>query len=119
MTRVVPASEEMVRRLYGETPRKSWRAVAVVDGDDVLGIGGLYLDGPRWVLFSNMRKDVRQSLVKYRRELLRTCWALLAIAGRNNLPVHAIADPEIEGSDRLLAHLGFSHVDQGVWQWRP
>lgn len=109
----------MVLSLYGEPPRKSWRAVAVVDGEDVLGIGGLYLDGPRWVLFSNMRKDVQASLMKYRRELLRTCWALLAIAGRKNMPVHAVPDPEVEGSERLLQHLGFAHVDRGVWQWQP
>jgi len=118
MRRVVPATEEMIRRFYGAPSAKSWRALAVVDGDEVLGIGGIYLDGPRWVLFSNMREDVQASLKKYRRELLRVCWALLGIASRKKLPVQALADPEIVGSDRLLAHLGFVHIDRGVWQWR-
>ena len=33
------------------------------------------------------------------------------------LPVYAEADPEIAGSDVLLKHLGFEHLDGDIYQW--
>lgn len=110
---VIPATAEVIRRFYGSAPTRTQMAVAVVDGDRVLGVGGVYLDGPRWVMFSDMTDDLRQK----KRTLVRAVRAVQAMISRRTIPVVALADPQIPGSDVLLRHMGAEHVSDGVYAW--
>ena len=39
----------------------------------------------------------------------------LALARNYKMPIYAIADPEIKGSEHLLIHLGFTHFKDAIW----
>lgn len=113
MITVAYASEQDVAANYGAPQDRTVRAVAFKRGAEVLGIAGLYLDGGRMVLFSDMRDEVRAAP----RALVKAYRTLLGIAGRTGLAVHAIPDPGIEAAPRFLEHMGFRYLDQGVYEW--
>lgn len=110
---VIPATAEVIHRFYGAAPTRTQMAVAVVSGERVLGVGGVYLDGPRWVMFSDMTDELRQS----KRVLVRAVRSVQAMIARRTIPVVALADPQIPGSDILLRHMGAEHVSDGVYTW--
>lgn len=108
------ATPEDVVRNYGAPADRTVRALAFKDGERVVGCAGLYLDGGRLVLFSDMQDDVR----KAPRALVKAYRTLLAIASRIGLVVHAVPSPGIEASVRFLEHMGFRHITLGVYEWR-
>lgn len=116
MTEIVYATAEMMRGF--KVPQRTSRAIAIVEGDEVCAIGGLYPDRGSWVVFSEMSEGFRKNIMKHRRVLLRAARCLLAIAAKREMAVTALADPDIAGSSRLLEHLGFEHAHSGVWVWQ-
>ena len=70
-------------------------------------------------MFSDMRPEVRVQLKNHRRILILAARRVMAIACRRRIPVRALADPDVEGSEALLKHFGFSPLAQGVWEWAP
>ena len=48
--------------------------------------------------------------------MIRGIRAVMEMVG--NLPVHALADPEIEGSERLLEHMGFKRLQDRIYEWQ-
>lgn len=117
MIRIVPATAEMFRAIDGEPPARTTRAVAVLDGERVLGVAGLYPDAGRQVLFAGIAQSARAEIGRHKRAIVQCSRVVLGMALRRRLPVHSVADPAIEGSDRLLRHLGFSHLKDGVYEW--
>jgi len=112
---LVPATPALVKKYYGSLSEKSVRAIAVVDGDKVLGIGGVYLDDARQVVFAEITDELRS-----RPRLLLLAWRKLrAIIEKRKLPTHSLADEKVEASGRFLSHLGFSHIERGVYEWQP
>lgn len=111
---IVPATVEMFERFVGEAPQRTVRAVAVVRDDEVLGIAGVCVDKCRLVMFSELSDELK----KNKRAIARGIRALMRIAGRFNLPIYAVADKTIEGSDKLLEHLRFQKTVSGVYVWR-
>ena len=112
---IVPATMEMIRSLHAELP-KTVRAVAAVEGGRVLGIAALYPHDGRLILCGVVAPETRAEMKRHRRSLLRCVWHALAIAVKRGMPVVAIADQDIEGSDRLLLHLGFVPKN-GSYEW--
>lgn len=110
---VIPATADVIQRFYGAPPTRTQMAVAVVDGDRVLGVGGVYLHAGRWVMFSDMTDELRSR----KRALVRAVRAVLAMTRGRSIPVVALADPQIPGSDVLLRHMGAEHVADGVYAW--
>ena len=108
------ATAEDFLKLDGATPKRTGRAIAAVSDDgEVIGIGGVYPDQTRYVMFSNLGEKLKAN----KRDLLK------AIKGMRDLvkdlpymPIIAEADPEICGSETLLKHLGFHHVFGRIWQ---
>ena len=100
---IKPATREMIEQVSGHTLKRNAKALALLEGDTLLGVAGLYLDPESTVLFANMvdpMKDHKRMVIKAYRILLNWC--------RNRgLPVLATACPTIEGSQTLLEHLGF------------
>ena len=113
MIEVVYATRDIVARMQ-DGARHTQRAVAVMDGDTVLGVGGVRVEGERLVMFAEISDALRAN----KRALVRGMRALMKLADRG-IQVHAAADPDIEGSDRLLAHMGFEHAQDEVWVWQP
>lgn len=111
---VIPATAELLRRFYGDAPRRSQKAVVALDGDKVAGVAGVYVDDERLVMFSEMSDEVRAN----KRLMVKGIRAVLKLVERDGLPVHALADQEIEGSDKLLLHMGFTHLQDRIYEWR-
>ena len=112
---IVPATMEMIRSLHADLP-KTVRAIAAVEGERVLGVAALYPQEGCLVLCGVVAPETRAEMKRHRRTLLRCVWTALAIAVRRGMPVVAMADQDIEGSDRLLLHLGFMPKN-GNYQW--
>lgn len=112
MTEIRPATVKHFERLKGTPPPKSARAFAAVRGEDVIGIAGVYRDGPSLVLFSELTDELRHD----KRAGVRLKRAVMPlIAGKL---AYAQADPAIDGSDKLLLHLGFELCHGRTYQWR-
>ena len=116
MTEIMPATAEMIRALHKELPR-TVRAIAAVEDGRVLGIAGLYPQDGYLVLFGAVAPETRAEMCRHKRTLLRIVWEVLGMALRRRTPVVAMADPDIEGSERLLLHLGFMPQNDGSYKW--
>lgn len=112
MIEFVPATPQIIAK-SGARSFKTQRAIAAVDGERILGVGGVYLDGARLVMFCEITDELRQD----KRAMVKATRAMMALADRG-LPVYAQADADIPGSDRLLNHLGFESIRDGVWLWQ-
>jgi hypothetical protein len=112
--RIVPATADLLQRFYGAAPTRSQRAVVAIKDDRVIGVAGVYPDGERAVMFSDLTDELRAD----KRAVVRGIRAVLELASKRDMPVHAWADPKVEGSERLLLHMGFEHLKDRVYQWR-
>lgn len=115
MVRIVPATMELLERFYGEKPVRSQRAIVALKDERIIGVAGIYTDTERSVMFSQMSEECR----KDKRAVVRGIRAVMALAKARAMPVHALADPGIEGSEKLLEHMGFEHLRDGIYQWQP
>lgn len=105
-------------RLAPDWPRPPhWIGLAADDG---AGFGGLYeaVDG-RWWGIARRAPGVRRATT-----LMRAAREMLTVAQAAGVPVHALADPDIDGADRFLARLGFWRTSETieqyeVWLWAP
>lgn len=116
MSELVHATQAMIEQASGQPMRRSTRAVAVIEGERLLGVAGIYRDGERFVMFANTlepMKDHKRIVVRAYRTLFTWCRA-------RGLPVVAAACPAIAGSEILLEHLGFRHVPpHDLYVWTP
>lgn len=112
---IVPATMELLQRFYGEVPKRSQRAVVAIKDDRIIGVAGIYTDDERSVMFSQMTEECRQD----KRTVVRGIRAVMKLAMARAMPVMALADPAIEGSERLLEHMGFVHLKDRIYQWQP
>lgn len=95
-------------------PRHGFHAkVARMDGRTV-GIGGYYVDGSRMVVFLELAPPARSSPITLCRALRQG----MREAAARGLCLQAGIDESVPGAARLLEHLGFARVAQGVFQCR-
>lgn len=110
--KVVPASMDHIRALYDDPPTCSFRGVAVVDGERVLGVAGLYRSDANLAIFSKMTDELRQHprlLIQASRAMLSMCSGV----------VLAYCDTSIEAAPRFLEHWGFQPIGNEVYAWVP
>jgi len=114
--RLVPLAEHHFAALGAELPPKASRGYACVDGDTVYGLFGWYPDRARFVLFGEVGRAARERSETFaiRRAFLSVRDKLAEIT--TSAPVHSLADPDVEGSARLLEHLGFRRVRGDVFE---
>jgi hypothetical protein len=115
MVQIVPATMELLKRFYGEEPKRSQRAVVAIKDDRIIGVAGIYTEKERSVMFSEMSDECR----KDKRTVVKGIRAVMKLASARAMPVMALADPEIEGSEKLLEHMGFAPLKGRVYQWQP
>jgi len=105
--RLVPLAEHHLAALGAPLPPKTSRGYACVSGDTLYGLFCWYPDRHRFVLLAEVNDEQRDTFAIRRAFLLaRTKLGEIATAA----PVHSLADPNVEGSARLLEHLGFRRV---------
>ena len=110
----VPATADLVSRHYaGGWKKGSMYALAVLDGDTLIGIVGIYRDVAGWVMFS----DGDRSRVTSPKFKVRMMKRLLAMADQYNLrPLYAVADEGIESAGRFLEHYGFVRDEGSIYR---
>ena len=110
----VPATAELVARYYAEGWKKgSMYALAVQDGDTLLGLVGIYRDAAGWVMFSDGDRD-RVTSPRFKVQMMKR---LLAIADQYHLtPLYAVADEHIESAGRFLEHYGFVRDEGSIYR---
>ena len=118
MCEIVDASEAMIRAFSPQPMPRTVRAFAAVEGERVLGVTGFYPQNGTLVLFAGIAQDARAEMQRHRRTLIRCARQLMDMVADLGMPACAYADPEIQGSDVLLKHLGFVHSGKGVYKWR-
>ena len=120
MVEIRRSTIEDIKHFFGHRHKNSMRAyTAVLDGEPV-GVAGIYYDGVRIIAFSIANEEARK---KYKFAVYKMAKKVVDILQERNIIAYAIADPEIEGSDKLLRHLGFNYVgpckEGEVYQWNP
>ena len=103
-------------------PPRSGIAYTVFEDEQVIGLGGIYPDRSRYVVYCDIRPDILAVLpftLKYKRALVKAARIVLIQTARSQMPVHAAPDIGIESAESFLSHLGFDELIEGVWQWQP
>lgn len=112
MIAIVPATQALVERFYGGPPPHTARAVVVLDGDEPIGICGLYTGSDRFVFFGEVTDEVRAKP----KAMVRAARAVLEQARGLKAPVHSLADPKVKNAARFLERLGFERVQGDVFR---
>jgi len=110
MRKIEPATRKMVEAFLGEV-KFSQKAFAVVEDGKILGMGGIYIDNTRQILYSKSTEDFKDN----KRLVIQITRKLLEVADKK-LPIHAIADENKDGSEKLLKHFGFYPLKDRLWQ---
>lgn len=111
--RLVPATPEILYKFYGKQPDRTVRAIAGVEGEEVLGIGGYYLTKESAVVFS----EIRPEGMKKKLSIVKATKKVLEMAKKTGLPIYAVPDENIGTACNFLKRLGFVEGYKGVWRW--
>lgn len=96
------ATQEDALAFYGRPPDYSFRGVVAVLDGRVVGIGGVYRDAGRPIVFTDMKDEMRE----HRRARAKAVRIMIELADRHPI-VYAVASPDEPTSGPLLAKLGF------------
>lgn len=116
--RIVPATAEVIAKYYGKHLPLTVRAVAAMEDDDIIGIGGVYFADSSAVLFSDMSERLRRNkrlMIKGIRAINEIISHVIALG----LPLYAKEADGIDGTEILMRHMEFDPVDakEKVWAW--
>lgn len=116
---IVPVTAEHVAQVWDEPAPKTFRGLAVVDGEKTLGVTGIYPDQACFVLVAKIAPEGRERINGGRnlRTLMIAARRVLKLASRWQMPVHAVPDPGIPGATNMLKHLGFAPYFKDTWSW--
>ena len=106
-----PATRKDIETFYGPNCKWTFRACAARLGDETLGVGGIYYEGPHIIAFSSFKPE----LDKYPVAKVRGIKKIMEIVGDRE--VYAIASEQYPGSGKLLERLGFEHIGERLYAW--
>lgn len=117
--RTVPVTAAHIEALGGARPTMTIWGLTVVDGERPLGVAAIYPGPASLMLIARIGDEGRTRLagVAGKRALLAAAREMLTTAERRRMPIYAVADPDIPGSDRLLTHLGFKPYHKETYKW--
>lgn len=107
-----PATGQDIKKFYPDL-RHTFRAWVAEDETGVLGIGGVYYDGPYIIAFSRFEPG----LEKYPLGKARGLKKIMEIVKDRHCI--AIADEKFRDAPGLLERIGFKHVEGRVYKWTP
>ena len=110
MVELLPATQDLVERYYGKRPLMSMRGVVAVEDGVPIGLGGVYRDQNRMVVFCEMKPAAK----KYRKHILMAARLVLKLAYEYD-ELRAVASPDEPTAVRFLGHLGFRHEVADVY----
>jgi len=93
---------------YGKMPSNSFKGIVAVEGDKVIGIGGLFYTKDGLIAFSEMKPEMR----KHKKVLVKGIRMIMNMVKNADTPVYAVANDKEPTAQRLLERLGF--VNTGV-----
>jgi len=114
---ILPATPNAVTELLGKPMTMTTRSFLVYDGDRAIAMIGLYKERTRLLLFSYIKPDVQNNMKPYKRAVIMAYRKVMEVAKAQNLPVVSWADDRVDGSDRLLEHMGFDKLYGRVYEW--
>ena len=114
---ILPATPMTLREFYDDKICHTQRAYIVFEDGEPIAVFGIYLEKSRMVLFSDIRPDIRDKLDEYKRVIVQCVRKTQQLIKNSAVPVSALADPEHEGSNTLLEHVGLTHIQGGVYKW--
>ena len=88
---------------YGKMPSNSFKGIVAVEGDKVIGIGGLFYTKDGLIAFSDMKPEMRQ----YKKALVKGCRMIMDMVKNADTPVYAVANDKEPTATNLLERLGF------------
>ncbi len=97
----------------GVVPARGGRWLAVLQGERLLGVGGIVPAGAMWVASCRIQPEARQNLRAHRRALLEAARRVLELAQSRKMPVYAEPEAGIQTAGAFLAHLGFTRHPAG------
>lgn len=98
----------------GVVPARGGRWLAVLQGERLLGVGGIVPVGAMWVASCRIQPELRA----HRRALLKAARRVLELAQSRKMPVYAEPEAGIQTAGAFLAHLGFTrHPAGGYVRW--
>lgn len=106
------------RAFYGgNDPIMTFRGAVVVDGDDVIAIGGMYRDKEKIIAFS----DFKEGALKHKREIIKATNLAVKLLDLYR-EVYVVVTPETgrPTSHSFITHYGFKEIPgrPGVYIWR-
>ena len=113
MIEVKHATSAMIRAFYGSDRPYSMKALAAVDGDEVLGVIGIYPQNGQQVVFMDLKDELR----KHPRVLIKGGAIFMRWVREAKMPTCARCDDAIPAARRFLEHFGFRHLNKGVFVW--
>ncbi len=118
MVEILPATESLLERFWGEPPARALRALVLAQDGEPVAVVGFYPGEQRWVGFVEVKESARPALRARPRPLLVACRRMMAVAARRRMPMHAVAQNGIEAAERFLEHLGFRKLNAEIYEWR-
>lgn len=103
MTVIRPATQRDVEAFYGAMPPLTMKGFVVEHEGELLGIGGIYWNEGKKVLFSEVKPEGE----RFKKTLVRVAKRIV----KELRPRYALADKHTEGAAKLLEHLGFEPVE--------
>src|SRR3990167_10019587 len=107
-----PATRADIAAFYGPDFKWTFRAFAARLGDETLGVGGIYYEGPHIIAFSSFKPEMDNYPVAKVRGIKK----IMSIIGDRE--VYAIASEQYPGSHELLKRLGFEHIGGRLFKWQ-
>lgn len=116
MIEIRPATREEVLNFGKDNLHRTSRVWAIVDDGVTKAVAGYYLDNGRAVLWSSIDPNAKQRK-GYARAVLTCARWVKEEARKVGLQMYAVADPAVDGSERLLKHLGFTRGYKETFVW--
>ena len=117
MIDIKPANKSLLDEYYGK-PYPSLKGIVAVKDKKPIGVTGFYVHDGHVVVFADFTDELREEK-NFKRIVVKGYKIVLNMLKTTKLPVFAEACPKIKGSEVLLEHMGFTHFDRRIYQWRP
>lgn len=98
---------------YGKKFNESVRGLAVELEGVPVAIAGVMHTNPLQAF-----SDMKDSLRKYPKTIIKTARRLKNILDAYESPVYAYADEDESNSANFLKHVGFTEIEEGVFKWQ-
>lgn len=105
------ATAEDAYAYFGKAPDFSMQAIAVLEDDEVIGLGGIYYQGPVVVAFSGTKKCLD------RRTIIKALKMFKSMLDRKGCRIYAVPESGFLTAPGFLKHCGFVPFNDTIYQY--